>query len=316
MEWTRGTEALTRELIRPVLTIGNFDGVHLGHRAIMETIVERARAHDGEAVVYTFEPHPRKVLQPRTAPPLLTTVEQKQELLSELGVDVVIAEPFDEQFANVSPGVFVREYVHARIAPVEVYVGYDFHFGRDREGSMRSLTESGPQLGFSVTIIPEVKVGGRDVNSTRIRELLAGGAVEDTRLLLGRPYSLRGKVVAGSRRGRTLGFATANVVPENEVVPAHGVYAGRMRLLDDGDPGRGAVLDAVVNVGLRPTFEDGQGLLVEAHALDFSGDVYDRRVDVSFEHRLRAEQKFEAVDALKAQIGVDAEEARRRLSSS
>jgi riboflavin kinase/FMN adenylyltransferase len=155
-----------------VLTIGNFDGLHVGHQAIMETVVERARALRGEAAVYTFEPHPRKVLQPSRAPGLLTTLEQKLELLEAARVDVTVVEPFTADFANTPPERFVRHHVHERMCPLEVYVGYDFHFGRDREGSMRQLTEMGPRLGFSVTIIPEVTVGGADVNSTRIRALL------------------------------------------------------------------------------------------------------------------------------------------------
>ena len=155
MESVHGTAALKRALRRPVLTIGNFDGLHVGHRAIMKTVVARARDLGGEAVVYTFEPHPRKVLRPDRAPQLLTTLDQKIELLEEMGIDVTIFEPFDRDFAEIEPETFVREYIHRRVRPMEVYVGYDFRFGRDREGSMRLLTEMGPRLGFSVTIIPK-----------------------------------------------------------------------------------------------------------------------------------------------------------------
>lgn len=309
-----GSDALDRDLESPVLTIGNFDGVHRGHRAIMETVISRARARRGAAVVYTFEPHPRKVLQPGRAPGLLTTLDQKLERLEELGVDAVIVEPFDAEFAALPPERFVREVVHARIRPVEVYVGYDFRFGKDREGSMRLLTELGPHLGFSVTIIPEVTVEGRDVNSTRIRALLEAGRVEETAVLLDRPYTVRGRVVEGDRRGRELGFPTANLALENEIVPAAGVYAGRLRFLDDGEPAAGGRRAAVTNVGRRPTFQEAGGALVaEAHLLDFAGDVYGRRVELSFEHRLRAEQRFPGVDALKAQIARDVAAARRVL---
>ena len=220
MELVRGTAALKHPLRRPVLTIGNFDGLHVGHRAIMQTVRERARYLDGDAVVYTFDPHPRKVLQPERAPRLLTAFDQKLELLEELGIDVVIVEPFDRAFAELSPDTFVREYIHERIRPIEVYVGYDFHFGRDREGSMRLLTETAPKLGFSVTIIPEITINDRDVKSTRIREVLQDGDVEAAEMMLGRPFRVRAVVVEGSKRGRTLGFPTANLAPQNEVLPA------------------------------------------------------------------------------------------------
>lgn len=314
-----GSAALAAPPRRAVLTIGNFDGIHIGHRAILRTVAERARALDGEAVVYTFEPHPRKVLQGDRAPGLLTTTEQKLELLAAAQIDLVVLEPFTEEFARTSPERFVRECVHARLAPREVYVGYDFHFGRDREGSMRTLTELGPRLGFAVTIIPEVTIGSRDVSSTRIRELLTDGAVEEAALLLGRPYAIRGRVAAGDRRGRSLGFPTANVAPETEVLPGHGVYASRVRVLDDppagsAGPPRDARFAAVTNVGRRPTFASDDPPLAEAHLLDFQGDLYGRRIEVAFASRLREERRFPGADALRAQIARDAEEARRRLA--
>jgi riboflavin kinase/FMN adenylyltransferase len=313
LESVRGTAGLERPLRRPVVTIGNFDGLHVGHRAIMKTVIRRARDLGGEAVVYTFDPHPRKVLRPDRAPRLLTSLDQKLELLDELGIDVTIVEPFDRAFAEMPPERFVREYIHERIRPMEVYVGYDFRFGRDREGSMRLLTEIGPRLGFSVTIIPEVTVDGRDVNSTRIRELLADGDVAEAQQLLGRPFRARGTVVEGLRRGRELGFPTANLAPGSEVLPLAGVYAGRLRCVEDGDPPAGVDLPAVTNVGLRPTFGDGQELVAETHVIDFTGDLYGRSVDVSFEHRLRGERKFPGPEALKEQIQRDVAEARRWL---
>jgi len=299
-----------------VLTAGNFDGLHVGHRAIMDTVIGRAHALGGLAVVYTFEPHPRKVLQPSRAPRLLTTIDQKLELLEGQGVDVVIVEPFTREFARFPAERFVREILHERIHPREVYVGYDFRYGRDREGSMRTLTELGPHLGFAVTIIPEVMVGERDVNSTRIRELLEEGKVEEAALLLERPYTVRGRVAVGDRRGRTLGFPTLNLDPESEILPASGVYAGHVRFLDEGEPAAGSVWPAVTNVGRRPTFKKEDPVLAEAHLLDFDGDVYARRIDMSFEHLLRGEEKFPDVEALKAQIARDALAARRLLEAA
>jgi riboflavin kinase/FMN adenylyltransferase len=312
----QGSRTLEKPLERAVLTVGNFDGLHVGHQRIMETVGAQARALGGQAAVYTFEPHPRKVLQPERAPQLLTTLEQKLELLERAGVDVTVVEPFDETFAKLPPERFVREILHERIDPLEVYVGYDFRYGRDREGSMRTLTELGPHLGFSVTIVPEVKLEGRDVNSSRIRELLAGGEVGEAALLLGRPYTVRGRVAEGDRRGRTIGFPTLNVAAENEVLPRVGVYAGHVRFLDEGQPEAGARFGAVTNVGRRPTFGASEDVVIEAHLLDFSADVYGRRVEVAVEFALREERRFPGVEALRTQIAADAEEARRKLAGS
>lgn len=312
--WKGSAEAAGR-LQRPIVTVGNFDGIHLGHQAILETVSRRSADLGGDAVVYTFDPHPRKVLRPESAPGLLTTLEQKIELLERHGIDAVVVEPFTPAFARTEAESFIRECLHGRLGAREVYVGYDFHFGRDRAGSMRLLTELGPRLGFSVTIIPEVRVDEGDVNSTRIRRLLADGLPEIAARMLGRPYAVRGAIVAGDRRGRTLGFPTANLEPESEVLPAPGVYAGQLRLLDAGEPPAETRMPVVANVGTRPTFKDGRELLAEAHVLDWQGDLYGRQVELSFPLRLRGEQKFPGPEALKRQIAADAEEARRRLAA-
>ncbi|MGB0620961.1 MAG: bifunctional riboflavin kinase/FAD synthetase [Myxococcota bacterium] len=313
MEIYRGISELSRRLTRPVVTIGNFDGVHRGHQAILNTVTERAAALEGESVLYTFEPHPRRVLTPDLDLRLLETFDQRMETLASHGLDVVIAEPFDLEFAKVSPQRFIEHYLHDSIGPSEVYVGYDFHFGKDREGSMRMLTERGPHLGFSVTVIPEVSVEGRDVNSTRVRQLLAEGEVEEAAELLGRPFVARGEVTEGDRRGRTIGFPTANLAPDTEILPAPGVYYGRLRCLRGGGEWEGKTLPAVTNVGYRPTFRDGRDLVAEAHVIDFQGDLYGVEVDLTFEGRLRGEQRFESVDQLKEQIARDVDAARVRL---
>jgi riboflavin kinase/FMN adenylyltransferase len=308
-----GSRALGAPLRRGVVTVGNFDGLHVGHRQILRIVTDRARARGGEAAVYTFEPHPRKVLRPESSPKLLTTLEQKLELIAAADVDVTVVEPFDQAFARLSAGEFVRDVLHARLGPEEVYVGYDFRFGHDREGSMRTLTDMGPHLGFAVTIVAEVTVGGRDVNSTRIRELLAAGHVEEAHALLGRPYAVRGLVVEGDRRGRTLGFPTVNLAPENEVLPAVGVYAGGLRALSPGQAG--AELPAVVNVGRRPTVKPDDPVLAEAHVIDWSGDLYGQRVELAFLHHLREERRFADLDALRLQIGRDRDLARELLGA-
>ncbi len=281
----------------------------------MDIVTSRARALGGAAVVYTFEPHPRKVLQPDRAPRLLTTLEQKLELLEAQGVDAVIVEPFTREFARFPAERFVREILHERIDPREVYVGYDFRYGRDREGSMRTLTELGPHLGFAVTIIPEVTVEDRDVNSTRIRELLEEGRVDEAALLLERPYTVRGTVMRGDQRGRTIGFPTVNLASENEILPAKGVYAGKVRFLD-GQAGPRSEWSAVTNVGRRPTFKEDDPVQAEAHLLDFDQDVYGRRIEITFEHWIRAEQKFAGVEALQTQIAQDAAAARKALGTA
>jgi riboflavin kinase/FMN adenylyltransferase len=281
----------------------------------MQTVTSRARALGGASLVYTFDPHPRRVLSPEHAPRLLTTLEQKLELLEEHGVDAVVVEPFDRAFARQGADRFVREVLHGRMRPVEVYVGYDFHFGRDREGSMRTLTELGPHLGFAVTIIPEVKLGERDVNSTRIRELLEVGEVEGAAELLGRSYRVRGTVTKGDQRGRTLGFPTLNLAAENEILPCVGVYACRVRFLGEARYPAQRWFGGVANVGRRPTVKANDAVAVEAHLFDFSGDVYGERIEVAFEARLRGEERFPSLDALRAQIARDSEAARTRLAS-
>ena len=313
MKVLRGSAAAEGQLSRPIVTVGNFDGIHLGHQAILQTVARRSADLGGDAVVYTFDPHPRKVLRPESAPGLLTTLDQKVELLAEQGIDAVVVEPFTPEFARTEAETFIRRCLHERLGAREVYVGYDFHFGRDRAGSMRLLTELGPRLGFSVTIIPEVRVDEGDVNSTRIRRLLADGLPEIAGRMLGRPYAVRGRIAEGDRRGRTLGFPTANLDPESEVLPAPGVYAGWLRLLDSGVPPAETRLPVVANVGYRPTFKKGRELLAEAHVLDWEGDLYGRQVELSFPIRLREERKFPGPDALRAQIAADAEEARLRL---
>jgi len=276
LHYVQGSDGLEKPLYHPVVSIGNFDGMHVGHRAIIDTVVERARQLGGEAVVYTFDPHPRKVLQPHRAPPLISTIEQRVELLGQAGVDTVIVEPFTPEFAKTPAEVFIREILYEKIRPVEVYVGYDFHFGRDREGSMRLLTEMGPKLGFSVTIIPEVTVDAGDVNSTRIRRMLFEGRVEEAFAMLGRNYTIRGRVVEGDRRGRDIGFPTANLDPENEAL----IREATGRLLE----GRTAIiiahrLNTVYQADKIVVLRDGRLLESGSHSdLIQDGDFYPKLV--------------------------------------
>lgn len=323
----QGSENLRCDGARPVLTIGNFDGVHRGHQRIMQTVIERAALHATKSVVLTFDPHPRVFFQRGNVPKLLMTLEQKLEFLERCGVDFVIVEPFSQSYADMPPEIFVKQVIWERIRPCEVYVGYDFHFGRDRTGSMQTLTELGPRLGFAVTIISEVQIDASDVSSTRVRELLSVGDAAQAAVLLGRPYGVRGRVVRGAQQGRILGFPTLNLAPENAVLPAPGVYAGFVRFLvsDPGVPSTRSLSGAgdrlldetfksVVNIGYRPTLQQSSQLVIEAHLFDFDADVYGRRIEIGFVDRLRDERKFPNADALKHQIALDAAEARRRLA--
>jgi riboflavin kinase/FMN adenylyltransferase len=297
-----------------VLTVGNFDGVHLGHQALLAAVVERARALSRPAAVYTFDPHPRRVLAPDRAEPLLMTPAQLEAELAARGIDVLVREAFTAAFSTLDAEAFLSDVLFARLAPAEIFVGRDFHFGKGRGGSDQTLAQLGPGLGMRVVIIPQVRAGGADVSSTRVRKSLARGDVADAALCLGRPYAIHGKVVVGDRRGRTLGFPTANLEPENELCPSNGVYATRVRFLDPAASGARA-WPAVTNIGTRPTFEAGR-VLVEAHLLDWTGDLYGRRIELGFVERLRDERRFPDVEALRRQIAADADAARARLGAA
>jgi riboflavin kinase/FMN adenylyltransferase len=308
MQLVEGSERFPPSDRGCVLTIGNFDGVHLGHRAVLTAAIERARSLGCPSVAYTFDPHPRRVLDPGRSQPLLTTQAQLEELLAEIGIAMLVRERFTLEFASITPEGFLREILRVRIAPRELFVGRDFHFGRDRGGSGETLARVAPTLGMRVVFVPEVQVGGRDVSSTRIRESLARGDVEDAMRCLGRAYGIRGAVVPGARRGRGLGFPTANLETENELLPARGVYATRVRFLDGAEKDR-ALWPSVTNVGTRPTFE-GDRLIPEVHLIGFDGDLYGRPLEVRFAARLREEKRFESLDALRGQIAADVARAR------
>jgi riboflavin kinase/FMN adenylyltransferase len=310
-----GSEAFPRSDRGCVLTIGNFDGAHQGHRAVIGSAVERARNLGAPAVVYTFEPHPRRVLQPERSQPRLMTPRQLELALEEIGVDLLVRERFTLEFAALTPEAFLREILYTRIGPRELFVGRDFHFGKGRGGSDETLARLAPTLGIRVVIVPEVRVGGRDVSSTRIRKSLALGDVADAGFCLGRPYAVWGRVVSGERRGRELGFPTANLDLENELSPARGVYATHARLFDASRRPAGPRCPSVANIGTRPTFQEGR-LLTEVHLIDFEGDLYGQLLEVTFIGWLRSEQRFPGIDALRQQIQADVARARELLVES
>lgn len=290
-----------------VLTIGNFDGVHLGHQALLATAVAAAREAGVPAAVYTFEPPPRSILAPERAQPRILSLTDKVRLLGEAGVDAIIVESFSRAFAQHPPEWFVDEVLGRRIQPSALRVGYDFRFGRARAGDLHLVAARLPAL--QVEALRAITHEGAIVSSSAIRAHLAAGELQAAAALLGRLHFLRGTVVGGDQRGRTLGFPTANVESETELLPPRGVYAVTVQI-----DGAGPALPAVANLGTRPTF-DGSRFLIEVHLLDWSGDLYGRELVVHFAHRLRGEQRFAGPAALIDQLRRDVAEARLRLSA-
>lgn len=288
-----------------VLTMGKFDGLHLGHQQLIGTTVERARSLGMLAAVLTWEPHPNAVLRPEQPLALLSSLEEKVELIAKLGPDLLVIAPFTAETRATSAEEYMRQLV-AAVPLRELWVGEDFAMGRGRAGDVPSLMALGRDLGFAVGAMATLQINGGPVSASRVRELLRVGDLDGATALLGRPFGLRGSVVEGDKRGRQIGFPTANLsIDPQHVLPADGVYACRVYLNGEGLP-------AVTNVGLRPTF-GGLRRTVEAHLLDWSGDLYGRSMRVEFVRRLRSEQKFSGIDALIAQIQQDAAQARELL---
>lgn len=288
------------------VAIGNFDGVHRGHQALLDEARARADRRGGPAAVLTFTPHPARLFAPAKAPPLIMSLERRLELCAAAGIDVAIVEPFTAAFAAIEAEEFVRRVLAQDLAAGDVVVGYDFSFGRGRAGDVVRLGALGGALGIGVAVIPPVTVDGLLCSSTRVRELAAAGDVRRAAALLGRPVEIEGPVVRGAARGRALGFPTANVAPEGEMIPQLGIYAARARLLDG--PQAGSIYQAALSIGKNPTFVeagDGAPVTVEAYLLDFEGDLYDRRLRLEILDRLRDEQRFASIDALIQQIHED-----------
>jgi len=295
-------------LRRVVLTLGNFDGVHLGHRAIVQRAVSEARAAGGQVVVLTFHPHPVAVLAPERSPPLLQSLRDRLALLRDLGADVTVVQRFTPRFAALEPEAFVREFLGAHLELLHIVVGYNVSFGRGRAGTVETLRALGPRLGFAVDAVGPVTVGEEQVSSTALRRMVAAGDVRSAQAFLGRRFTLRGRVVRGEQRGRTLGFPTANLhQPRGLLLPADGVYAVRARLDGRAHP-------AVLNIGMRPTFGTLQRT-VEAHLLDFDQLLYGRWLVLELVDRLRGEQRFAGPEALRQAIAADVTRAREVLAS-
>lgn len=301
---------LPRDGRKAVVTIGTFDGVHRGHWEVLSEIRRRAEAVGGRSVLVTFHPHPLKIVRPEWAPPMLTTPVEKKEILAESGLDYAVFLTFTSTLASYTPRRFVEEILVDRVNVGELVVGYDHHFGKGREGNVDVLKELGSELGFAVDVVGPVGSNGDAISSTKIRNALLEGDVETARAGLGRPYSLRGLVVRGDQRGRTLGFPTANLEVRGsgeggKLIPAPGIYAARGTV-------RSHTYDGALHIGPRPTFR-GSPPTIELHLLGFTEDIYGEEVRVDFVKYLREVLPFESSQALVDQMKEDVERAREAL---
>ncbi|MES1205673.1 MAG: bifunctional riboflavin kinase/FAD synthetase [Pseudomonadota bacterium] len=315
------TAALGRPLARPAVAIGNFDGFHRGHQALITTARRLAATTAGDVVALTFDPHPARLLAPALAPPLILSLERRLELLGEAGVDVAVVEPFTREFAALEADAFATEVLAGDLHAAHVVVGYDFSFGKGRRGDTGLLEQLGGRAGFGVSIVRRISVHGLTCSSTKVREFVLEGRVEGAEILLGRPFELTGTVSRGAGRGRSIGFPTANLRLEGDLVPKSGIYAARAHLLPDGTETAGTEAAATaptfacaLSVGTNPTFVRDGALTVEAHLLDFDGDIYGRRLRVVLAQRLRDECRFESVEALIGQIRADIAQTRELMA--
>ncbi len=292
-----------------VATIGNFDGVHRGHQAILSAVVSRARELDLPSVAITFDPHPLKVLHPELAPKMIQTLAQREEMIEHLGIDVLLAIPFTRDFSLTEPEDFVRDFLVRKVGVREILLGSHFAFGRGKRGGLDLLRSLGPSEGFSTDGIPEVFHEGAPISSTRIRESIQRGDIRSANAMLGRPHAMDGMIARGDRMGRKIGFPTINLRPENELSPADGVYFSRVYFKSFGRE-----FDCVTNIGRRPTVYENYETTIESYVLDFSSDVYGERIRLLFYDRVRAEMTFPSMMDLTAQIARDIEATRAYFS--
>lgn len=292
-----------------VVTIGNFDGVHLGHQYIFDKVLQEARQTKCRAVVITFEPHPKMVLHPERKPfYLITSIEEKIARIAESGIDGLLLIPFSLEFSHTTAQEFVHSILGDKLRIKKIFIGHDYTFGRGREGNETLLASFGEQLGFDVEVIGAFKIGDTLISSTLTRNAILEGRVKEAAAYLGRPYNLSGVVIVGHRRGRDLGFPTANLMPDKALVPARGIYAVRLLL-------EGKVHQGVLNIGFNPTFADN-ALSVEVYIFNFNEDIYGKRLEILFIDRIRDEMKFDGPARLVEQIRRDVETAGRILNQA
>lgn len=306
----RGAQTIESPPPGSVITLGVFDGVHIGHQALVRQTVATARDAGVVSVAFTFDPHPARTLAPARAPSLLMGVEARAETLLTLGLDHVVIQTFDHDFATITADAFVRDFLVAPLRPRHVIVGFNFAYGKDRRGDQQHLVAQGDAFGFTVDVVTALHLDGDVVSSTRVRNALDRGDLSTVNRLLGRPFSVTGTVVPGDRLGRTIGFPTANIRLDGEKRPPSGVYATRFRRRGDPD-----FLPSVTNVGHRPTVGGG-AVTVETFVIDFEADLYGTPVEVELVERLRAEQRFDGLEGLREQLAQDVEAARTALARS
>ena len=293
-----------------VVTIGTFDGVHIGHRKIISRLTELARQINGESVILTFFPHPRMILNPEEVNlKLITTINEKADLLEKLGVDHLIITPFTRDFSNLSAETYIKQILVDKIGTRKIVIGYDHHFGKDREGNLHQLQKFAPEYGFEVEEIPEQDIHDVAVSSTKVRNALLNGDVETANDFLGYPFSLFGQVIKGDQLGRTLGFPTANLLIEEnyKLIPADGIYAVKVKL--DGDQ----IFNGMAYIGNRPTI-NGMSRNIEVNIFDFDRDIYRQYITIEFLHFIRGDMRFESLEELKDQISKDKQSAIALLS--
>ncbi len=292
-----------------VVALGNFDGFHIGHQAVVGRAIERALAEGRPAMVVTFDPHPARLFKPDAPPFLLTTIPQRMDLFEAFGADAALALPFDRVMAAESPEYFVQEWLHDRLGAAAIVTGGDFTFGKNRAGDTDALARLAAGHGMSAETVDAVEAGGAIASSTRVRQHLKAGEMEAAARLLTRPFAIQGVVQHGDKLGRTIGFPTANLALGDYLRPAYGVYAVRGTLAD------GRVVEGAANLGIRPQFDPPKELL-EPYFFDFTGDLYGQTITVELIARLRGEEKFDSLDALTAQIAADCDEAKRILAAA
>lgn len=297
------------KISNPVITIGTFDGVHRGHQAIIKRLRQIAQSIGGETVLLTFNPHPRQVLFPDLELKIITTLDEKKELLERAGIDHVVVVPFSKEFSRTTSLEFVRDTLVGVLGVKRLVIGYNHQFGRNREGSFEELKELAPLFDFEVEEIPAQDVDHVNVSSTKIRKALAEGDIETANLYLGYEFFFSGKVIPGNGKGRTINFPTANVICETpeKILPPQGVYAVRVKIDNK-------ILGGMLNIGTRPTVIDSTEVVNEVHVFDFEGDLYNKELRISFCKRIRDEKKFSGLDALQEQLQMDEESCRRILS--
>ncbi len=309
MKIFRSLDEITQPFENPCVTIGNFDGVHLGHQLLFREVVRRGRANSGCSIVVTFDPHPLRILRPGGIK-LISTIEQKIEQIEKAGIDALIVIPFDLPFAATTAEHFVDEILLIKIGMTELVVGYDYAFGKGRSGDTKFLKNRGKEKGFPVTVVDAHYQDGNLVSSTRIRELVHQGRMMDARELLGRPYQIRGVVQVGKQRGgKEIGYPTANLqVNENDLVPRIGVYVAQVIC-------QGKCYGGVLNIGYNPTFSENR-LVAETHIFDFNKDIYGKPIKLNLLKFIRDEKKYPGIGELAEQIGRDVVEAKKILSAS